>query len=142
MTDQSLANGIRIGGWLMIGFGAFMAACNLPSLGAVLTWLLDLVLLTPPAAHIAQPATRLLTAIAGGIVVGWGVLVLGLAGAPAETHPALIRKLLIRGYITWFLVDSAGSVLVGAPFNVIGNAAFLALLLWPLRQGRHRTAED
>jgi hypothetical protein len=37
---------------------------------------------------------------------------------------------LFIGAAAWFVVDGAGSVLAGAPLNIVGNLAFLALIAW------------
>jgi hypothetical protein len=49
--------------------------------------------------------------------------------------PGLIRPILRNGVVAWFLLDSAGSLLAGAPLNVAANAIFAAMFLIPLARG-------
>lgn len=135
MTDTDYSPAIRFGAWALIALGVLMAIGNLPGPDAVLNWLIDLVFWPIDGTdHMAEPATHLLTAIIGGVIFGWGVMVLGLAGEPTRRNPHLIRRIVISGYLAWFTLDGLGSIVAGAPLNLVGNAAFLALLLWPLRK--------
>ncbi|MBS8227392.1 hypothetical protein [Vannielia litorea] len=124
---------LRIGAFATLGFGALLTLSTLPSLSGPLAWLIDLVIwpLDGPDGTTA-PAARLLTAITGGLAIGWGVLVLGLSGTAFAAAPEAVRRVVIHGYLAWFAADCLGSVIVGAALNVIGNAAFLAVLLVPL----------
>lgn len=142
--QQDISRPLKFTAWLIIGFGAFMAAAVLPPIGAVLNWLTDLVLWPLDGAqHMAAPAARLLVAIVGGIMVGWGSIMLMLSGEVARSHPQLVRRIAIRGYLIWYAIDSAGSVLAGAPWNVLGNTLFLALLLVPFwMMGRQQNAGE
>jgi hypothetical protein len=76
--------------------------------------------------------TRLLTAILGGIITGWGVMIWQLAGAPLARDGALVRPIIRNAIVTWFVLDSTGSLLAGAPLNVAANLVFLAMFLVPL----------
>jgi hypothetical protein len=83
----------------------------------------------------AAEETRLLLAILGGITFGWGLMIWHLAGAPLERMPDLIRPILRQSVLAWFVLDSTGSVLAGAPLNVLANVVFAALFLVPLSRG-------
>lgn len=133
---------LRIGAFATLAFGALLALSTLPGLGTPLGWMIDLVIWPLDGADAPEaPAARLLVAISAGLSIGWGVLVLGLSGAAYSAAPEAVRRCVIRGYLAWFLADSLGSLLVGAPLNLLGNAAFLALLLAPLlRPAQTRTA--
>ncbi|MCX7287839.1 MAG: hypothetical protein NTW20_09845 [Rhodobacterales bacterium] len=84
--------------------------------------------------------TRLLLAILGGITLGWGVMILQLSGAPLARHPDLIRPILRNGILAWVVVDSAGSLLAGAPLNEAANLVFAAMFLFPLYRGARAAA--
>lgn len=72
----------------------------------------------------ALPTERLFAAIAGGLMIGWGAMLLLLGRGTS-----VARSFLIGG-VAWFIVDGTGSVLVGVPLNVLGNLPFLALIVW------------
>ena len=44
----------------------------------------------------------------------------------------LLRKLILIGIMSWFVIDSAGSFLAELPGNVVLNVSFLCLFLPPL----------
>lgn len=118
---------------LMIGPGLIMVA----GLGTPLLWVtelfLDLAILPLDGANRIDTTTaRLLDAILGGVLVGFGLLIWQVAGRVYATDPALGRSLIVPAIAAWFVVDSTGSVLAGAPFNAVLNLGILALLLGPL----------
>lgn len=138
MTYSENAIGLRIGAMLIFGFGLLTVIAAVPPLDQPILWLVDLAVLPDLVAISAgEPLTRLLFAVIGGIVIGWAALVWGLSGAPYRAAPAEIRRVVVMSYGVWFAVDSLFSVLAGAAMNVIGNFAFLLLLVIPLlRQGQ------
>jgi hypothetical protein len=52
----------------------------------------------------------------------------------AAVPGAAVRRAVILGCGVWFACDSLFSVVAGVPQNVLGNALFLAAVLWPLRR--------
>ncbi|KMW57289.1 hypothetical protein AIOL_002250 [Candidatus Rhodobacter oscarellae] len=56
-------------------------------------------------------------------------LIWQLATVEGET----VRRAVAISVLMWFGVDSVFSIIAGAPMNVLGNIAFAAALLWPLR---------
>jgi hypothetical protein len=46
--------------------------------------------------------------------------------------PELGRSLIIASIGTWFVIDSAGSVLAGAPLNALFNVSFLLIFVLPV----------
>jgi hypothetical protein len=136
------ATGLKQSAAIIGGFGVAMLLATLPPLDAGFALLADLAHWPLDGGQdMRDPGARLLLAIGGGIALGWGVLIWGLAGLAEGARAAAIRALVIRAYLVWFLADSAVSVVVGAWANVPGNVAFLALILWPLRQPAARTAQ-
>ena len=85
------------------------------------------------AQSLAAPETRLLAAIGGGVMAGWGLMMWALVRKLFIREPAAVKSVMTSGLVAWFAVDSGFSVLAGAPLNVAFNAAFLALFLVPLR---------
>ena len=47
-------------------------------------------------------------------------------------EPALSRSMILTGVFTWFVIDSTGSVIAGAPMNALYNVGFLLLFVVPL----------
>lgn len=78
------------------------------------------------------PEIRFLSALAGGFLLGWGVVIWRLSGDVYDAAPAGVRKAVVAGFLVWFAIDSAGSVLSGAASNVIPNIAVLLLGVGPL----------
>ena len=135
MTDIApLRRALTFGAWTIFGFGLVTALSVLPGVREVWGWLIDLVIWPLDGAEGgSRTDLRLLTAIAGGICAGWGVTLLLLTGKPLEAAPEQVRRAFVAGYLGWFAVDSTASILAGAPWNLLGNLAFLALLMLPLR---------
>lgn len=73
---------------------------------------------------------RNLSAVLGGVMVGWGWMMFHLV------HPSVfnqfIRNALMSGIIVWFLTDSMGSYVSGLPMNIVLNTIFLIIFLIPL----------
>ena len=106
---------------VLVGFGSHPATAGLARLLAdVLFWPLEGVQTG------AADETRLLAAIGGGVMIGWGLLLWQLAGEPSAW------RVIRMSVIAWFVADSAGSLAAGAPLNVVGNLVFLALFMIPL----------
>ena len=90
-----------------------------------------------------NPETRLMSALAGGFLVGWGVMIWFLSGDVYDAAPEAIRKAVVAGALGWFVVDGLGSTTSGNALNVAFNLVFLLVavgpLLWPAkRQPRSR----
>lgn len=135
MTSEQ--KGIRAAAAItLIGFGLVSAVSAWAPLSAPMGAVLDGVFWPVDGGQgTAVEETRLLLAILGGITLGWGVTIWQLAGAPLERMPEVIRPILRQGVLGWFVLDSIGSVLAGAPLNVAANVVFAALLLVPLARG-------
>ena len=80
----------------------------------------------------ADPDTRFLSALAGGFLCGWAVLIWHLADKVYDIAPELIRRRVLAGFLAWFVVDSAGSVASGNSINVVFNTALLLVGVGPL----------
>lgn len=80
----------------------------------------------------SDPDTKFLSALAGGFLLGWGVTVWCLATWVYESCPEGVRKSVVVGVISWFVLDNAGSIAAGAAPNVLFNTGFLLLGIGPL----------
>lgn len=113
-------------GAVFIVVGLVAAAAAHPALGGPIALLGDLIfwpidgLPGPPD----EPVERLFAGIAGGLMVGWGAMLVWLG------RGASVGRSLLTGGIAWFVIDGTASLMAGAPLNIVGNMAFLALVVW------------
>lgn len=124
---------LQVAAAVVIGFGALIALAAHPSTAAPIGLLADIIVWPFDGRPVLdQQGARLLSAISGGVMVGWGVLLYQLSTHLLPADPALAAKLIRSSMLAWFAVDSTFSVIAGAPLNVAANAAFLVAFLWPL----------
>lgn len=87
-----------------------------------------------PAAF--APETFATNAVLGGVMIGWGVLMLQLVRGPLAGRdlPAAgaTARMITIGLGAWFVIDTSGSFAAGLPGNAVLNAGFLLLFLPPL----------
>ena len=75
---------------------------------------------------------RFLSALTGGFLFGWGVMILGLRHWVYDVAPEPTRRAVVAGLLAWFFLDSAGSMAAGAPSNAVFNVVVLLLAVGPL----------
>jgi biotin transporter BioY len=80
----------------------------------------------------ASPDTRFLSALTGGFLLGWGVTVWVLATRVYRHAPEAVRRAVVTGLCSWFVLDSAGSIASGNPSNAGFNVLVLLILVGPL----------
>ncbi len=134
MNLESRIRWLKAGCLITIGFGLLIAAAAIPALNYPVAVLTDLIFFPVDGApSIGAPGERLLSAITGGIMTGWGAMMYLVATELLPKDPALGRRLIYVSIVTWFVVDSSMSVASGAALNVIGNLGFLLIFVLPLR---------
>jgi hypothetical protein len=79
-----------------------------------------------------SPDTRFLSALTGGFLLGWGVMIWFLSIWVYDHAPEAIRKSVLIGILSWFFLDSAGSIASGNPSNALINILVLLLAAGPL----------
>ncbi|RED18296.1 hypothetical protein [Pontivivens insulae] len=92
----------------------------------ILSWPLD------GATTWASPDTRFLSALTGGFLLGWGVTIWLLQQWVYDLAPEKVRRAVLFGLLSWFILDSTGSALSGNPSNVLFNIGVLLLGVGPL----------
>ena len=92
----------------------------------LLSWPLD------GATTYASPDTRFLSALTGGFLLGWGVMIWCLSTWVYDLAPEPTRKTVLTSVLAWFCLDSAGSIASGNPSNAAFNVIILLLAVGPL----------
>ena len=104
----------------------------MPALAPPTAVLTDLIFYPVDGAPgIGQPVDRLLSAITGGVMTGWGIMIYLLVSEVVPTHPSVGRRLILASIGAWYVVDSGMSLAAGAPLNVLSNTGFLLLFVVP-----------
>ena len=75
---------------------------------------------------------RFLSALTGGFLFGWGVLILCLRQWVYDVAPEPTRRAVVAGLLAWCVLDSAGSIAAGVPSNAAFNVLVLVLAVGPL----------
>jgi len=133
MQAQTRLIWLKIASDIVILFGLLMVLAATPFGAAPLSFLIDLIFWPMDGAQtIATETTHFQSAIAGGVTMGWGVLLYLLSARLYPQDPALTRTLITTSAITWFVTDSLGSIASGAMLNAFLNISFLALFMIPL----------
>ncbi len=92
----------------------------------LLSWPID------GATTYASADTRFLSALTGGFLTGWGVMVWCLSLWVYDVAPEPVRKTVLFGLLSWFVVDSSGSIASGNASNAFFNVIVLLLAVGPL----------
>ncbi len=80
----------------------------------------------------ASPDTRFLSALTGGFLLGWGVTIWLLSAWVYDKAPEEVRKTVLFGVLSWFFLDSAGSIASGNTSNAFINILVLLVAIGPL----------
>jgi hypothetical protein len=78
------------------------------------------------------PTTRFLSALTGGFLLGWGVCVWCLQKWVYDYSPNGVRKTVLVSVLSWFLLDTSGSIASGNISNAFFNVIVLLLAIGPL----------
>ncbi len=124
----------NLGAWLLISTGAVLAFAAWSGTSGPTVLLTDLVFWPVDGAQNLTPESRILGTVLGGVMVGWGVMVLLLIAKVYPVDPGLVRSVILPSIWVWFVVDSAGSLIAGAPSNVVLNLGFLLAFVLPWRR--------
>ena len=92
----------------------------------LLSWPLD------GATTYTSPDTRFLSALTGGFLFGWGVMIWCLSSWVYDAAPEAVRRAVVAGVLAWFVLDSSGSIASGNPSNAVFNIAVLLIAVGPL----------
>ncbi len=136
MSNSVVMTWLKVASAIVIGFGVVVALAAYPATAGIAQFLLDLIYWPLDGGQdLSSPEARLLCAISGGVMVGWGFLMWLVATRLYPREPELARALILSSIGAWFVVDSAGSIVAGAWLNAIFNIGFLALFYFAFRVG-------
>ena len=135
MDIERTQTGVKVAAAIVAGVGLVIAVAAWPQLSGPVVFLADLLIWPLDGAQtLAAPETRVFMAIAGGVMVGWGVTLWKLAVYLMPNDAAAVRQITMTGLYCWFAVDSIGSVMAGVPLNAVANIGFVALFLLAFRR--------
>lgn len=77
-------------------------------------------------------STIFLSALLGGILFGWGILIWFLSTKIYDLAPEQTRKIVLISLLSWFFIDGLGCIFSGNSANVIANILLLLILVGPL----------
>lgn len=133
MTLNQAQKWLRAGSAVAIAAGLLMATGASGALNGPLMVVTDLFIWPLDQAQTGEAAEfRLMSAIAGGVMVGWGALLWLLAGRGLAEAPALTRDVIMWSTPCWFVVDTTGSLVANAPVNAGVNVVFLLMIVVPV----------
>jgi hypothetical protein len=136
MTLQQTVTQLKFASAVVIGFGFLTALAAWPALNLPTRLLVDLMFLPFDGQQsVSAPEARILCAILGGVMVGWGVMQWHIVSKVLARDPELGRQILLSSLWSWFCVDGIASTIAGAPFNAVMNVPFLLLFVVPLWRG-------
>ena len=76
--------------------------------------------------------TKFLSALTGGFLLGWGVMIWCLSSWVYDKAPEPIRKTVLVSLLSWFVLDSSGSIASGNTSNAFFNIIILLVAVGPL----------
>ncbi|MDX2302284.1 MAG: hypothetical protein NW226_05755 [Microscillaceae bacterium] len=79
-----------------------------------------------------SPDTHFLSALTGGFLLGWGVMIWCMGIWIYDKAPEAVRKTVLLGILSWFFLDSSGSIASGNASNALFNVIVLLLAVGPL----------
>lgn len=137
MSSQTTTTWLKAASALIMGFGIITFSATVPATAGLVRFLIDMIFWPIDGAQtLAAPETRLLCAIAGGLMMGWGTMLWLTATRLYRQAPELAGTMIMASLAAWFIVDSLGSILAGAPLNALLNMGFLPIFLIPLMRAR------
>jgi hypothetical protein len=133
MTVAAYKNYLKFTAFVIGSFGPVFFLGTMLNTSEPARWTLDL--LSFPLDNLQNyqaPTTRFLSALTGGFLFGWGVTVWCLQQWVYELAPEPVRKTVLAGLLSWFVLDSAGSLASGNASNAFFNIIVLLLAVGPM----------
>jgi hypothetical protein len=125
--------------WLIVtavvvgSFGPVFFLGTMAATSEAARWTLDLLSFPLDGLQtFSDPTTQFLSALTGGFLFGWGVMIWCLQQWVYDLAPEVVRRTVVTGVLAWFILDSVGSIASGTPSNAIFNILVLLLAIGPL----------
>ena len=143
MTHDKSIKSLKITIIASAGFALFMFASLFTPLREVMSFFLDLVHMPLDGAqNLSRDTEEVLTAISAGIFFGFCVLLWQVTTEVYVKDPLLGRRMILSSVIAWYVIDTTGSLIVGAWMNGILNTVFLIALISPVLQRQENLQAD
>jgi hypothetical protein len=133
MTHQFHKSWLKVTAIVVGSFGPIFFLGSMLPTSEPARWTLDL--LSWPLDGVPTYASgdiRFLSALTGGFLLGWGVMIWCLSAWVYDAAPEAVRRVVLTGLLSWFVLDSAGSVASGNASNAFFNILVLLLAVGPL----------
>ena len=133
MTHSFCKSWLKVTAIVVGSFGPIFFLSTMMATSGPAGWTLDL-LSWPLDGNMTFDAapTRFLSALTGGFLLGWGVMIWLLSVYVYDAAPEGVRKTVLYSLLSWFVLDSAGSIVSGNPSNAVFNVAVLLIAVGPL----------
>ena len=143
MTHDKSIKSLKITIIASAGFALFMFASLFTPLREVMSFFLDFVHMPLDGAqNLSRDTEEVLTAISAGIFFGFCVLLWQVTTEVYVKDPLLGRRMILSSVIAWYVIDTTGSLIVGAWMNGILNTVFLIALISPVLQRQENLQAD
>lgn len=123
---------LKITAILVASFGPICAIGAISGFSEPARWTLDLLSWPIDGLQTYDDSTRFLSAITGGFLLGFGVTIWNLSNWVYDKAPDMVRKSVVIGLSSWFVLDSAASIASGNASNALFNVIILLLFIGPL----------
>jgi len=133
MSPQTAAKTLKITGAGLVAISLMVAAGAYPPMDGPSVLFHDMVDWPIDGATGAYTKeARLFSAIMGGAFAALGMMLMLIVAPAIRRGDDTIRRSAIIAILTWFIVDSIGSIAAGVAANALFNCLFLAVFLAPL----------
>ena len=133
MSHAFHKQGLKVTAIVVGSFGPIFFLGTMPETAEPARWSLDfLAWPLDGATTYESPDTRVLSALTGGFLIGWGVTIWCLSSFVYDIAPEGVRKSVLFGALAWFVLDSAESAASGNPTNAVFNFIILLIAVGPL----------
>jgi hypothetical protein len=124
---------LKITAFVVGSFGPIFFLGSMFSSSEAARWTLDFLSWPIDAIQVyTEPTTRFLSALTGGFLFGWGVMIWCLSIWVYNKAPEFVRRSVLIGLLSWFVLDSAGSIASGNHSNAFFNIIVLLLAIGPM----------
>lgn len=132
-THQFHKNYLMVTAFLVACFGPICFLGTMPAFAEPARWTLDLLSWPLDGRESLEDSTaRFLSALLGGFLLGYGVTIGCLSTFVYDKAPELVRRSVVIGLCSWFVLDSSGSIAGGHASNALWNVLVLLAFVGPL----------